>query len=74
MIEKTDSALVEAVLKGSHEAFTPLVLRHQNRVYATAVAVLSDFALDEDVAQDAFMHEFCRSAQTAGCAIFCSLG
>ena len=23
MIEKTDSALVEAVLKGSHEAFTP---------------------------------------------------
>ncbi len=55
MIEKADSALVEDVLKGSHEAFTPLVLRHQNRVYATAVAVLSDFALAEDVVQDALL-------------------
>lgn len=51
----TDEALVAKAQGGSHDAFGELVTRYQHRVYATAVAVLSDFELAQDVAQEAFL-------------------
>jgi len=44
-----------AARSGSQKAFSQLVARYQNRVYATAVGVLSDFELARDVTQDAFL-------------------
>ena len=51
----TDEALVAEAQGGSHDAFGKLVARYQHRAYATAVAVLSDFELAQDVAQEAFL-------------------
>ena len=58
MSEQDDKSLVVAALAGSQKAFSKLVARHQNRVYATAVAVLADFELAQDVAQEAFLCAF----------------
>ena len=51
----TDESLVAEAQQGSHDAFGELVSRYQHRAYATAVAVLSDFELAQDVAQEAFL-------------------
>ncbi len=47
----TDEALVEQARRGSSSAFAELVALYQNRAYATAIGVLSDF----DAAQEAFL-------------------
>ena len=51
----TDEALVEQARRGSSSAFAELVARYQNRAYATAIGVLSDFDAAQDVAQEAFI-------------------
>ena len=53
--EATDEWLVLEARQGSGQAFAELVTRYQHRAYATAVGVLSDFELAQDVAQDAFL-------------------
>lgn len=51
----TDEILVAKAQSGSQDAFGELIARYQHRAYATAVAVLSDFELAQDVAQEAFL-------------------
>ena len=53
--KNTDEALVTKAQNGSQNAFTELVTRYQHRAYATAVAILSDFDLAQDVAQETFL-------------------
>lgn len=54
-MELTDAQLVARTLEGSREAFTALVRRHQNYAYGTAIGLLSNFELAQDVVQEAFL-------------------
>jgi|GEM_PF-337430 len=58
MRDKTVASLVEATLSGDREAFTILVLRHQPRAYRSAIRLVTDRHLAEDVVQDAFLSAF----------------
>ncbi len=54
-IAKTDIELVEASLRGEHEAFGHLVARYQDVVCAVSYSSTGDQVLSEDVAQDTFI-------------------
>jgi len=55
MKSKTDAEWVMACLNGKQEAFTHLIRKHQNYAYGTAIGMLSDFDLAQDVVQEAFL-------------------
>ena len=55
MTEKTDDALVADILDGRRESFSILVRRHQQYAYGTAMGILSDFDLAQDVVQESFL-------------------
>lgn len=50
----TDVELIQAVLQGNPEAFTPLIRRYEYVVRAIAAAILGDWDEAQDAAQDAF--------------------
>ena len=50
--------LVRKAKEGDTVAFTEIVRRYQNLVYATALQILKDPALSEDAAQEAFVAAF----------------
>jgi RNA polymerase sigma-70 factor (ECF subfamily) len=54
-LEGVDEALVAAAQAGSTEAFSRLVDRHQQAVRAFLRRACGDFALADDLAQDAFI-------------------
>jgi len=54
-MELTDTQLVARTLKGSQEAFAALVRCHQNYAYGTAIGLLSDFELAQEVVQESFL-------------------
>jgi RNA polymerase sigma-70 factor (ECF subfamily) len=54
-LEGVDEALVAAAQAGSTEAFSRLVERHQQAVRAFLRRACGDFALADDLAQDAFI-------------------
>jgi RNA polymerase sigma factor (sigma-70 family) len=54
-IAKSDVELVEASLRGEHEAFGSLVERYQNVVCAVSFSSTGDHVLSEDVAQETFI-------------------
>ena len=58
MKNKTDADWVMASLAGEEDAFGHLIHRHQNYAYGTAIGMLSDFDLAQDVVQDAFLIAF----------------
>ena len=51
----SDAALVHLALSGDRDAFCDLVRRYQNLAYGTAMGLLSDFDLAQDVAQESFL-------------------
>ena len=53
--EDTDEILIERILDGDDEAFGSLVLRYKRVVFAAAYAMLRNYSLAEDIAQDAFL-------------------
>ncbi len=54
----TDDELVALCLDGRREAFSELVLRHQNMVYSVARSMLGNAHSAEDIAQEAFLHAY----------------
>jgi RNA polymerase sigma factor (sigma-70 family) len=54
-IARSDVELVEASLRGEHEAFGHLVARYQDVVCAVSYSSTGDQVLSEDVAQDTFI-------------------
>ncbi len=54
-IAKTDVELVEASLRGEHDAFGHLVARYQDVVCAVSYSSTGDRGLSEDVAQETFI-------------------
>ncbi len=50
--------LIRKAKEGDTVAFTAMIRRYQNLVYATALRILKDTALAEDAAQEAFVAAF----------------
>ena len=62
MRQEQEIDLVRKAKEGDTAAFTVIIRRYQNLVYATAFRILKDTALAEDAAQEAFVTAF-RSLQ-----------
>lgn len=59
----TELELVHNAAKGDVEAFTDLVSRYSNAVYAAAYQVVSDYYEAQDIAQEAFVRAWFNLAQ-----------
>ena len=57
-VDASDLELVELTKQGDTEAFSALVLRHQQMTYNLAYRFMRDPALAEDMAQEAFLKAF----------------
>ncbi len=57
---KDDSKIIETVLSGDSAAFGELVLKYQNRLYASMLHVTGSSDDAEDVVQDAFVRAFVK--------------
>jgi RNA polymerase sigma-70 factor (ECF subfamily) len=66
----TDDSLVERARAGDRDAFAELVDRHRTSALRTAMAVLGDRAMAEDVAQDACLAAWRGLAAFRGDASF----
>ena len=58
MAHLSDPELVRRTLQGDTTAFDTLVERYKQVVYGVCVSLLGDFALAQDLAQDAFLKAF----------------
>ncbi len=50
-----DALLIARYVAGDEQAFTPLLLRYQTRVFTTILLIVRDRALAEDLVQDTFI-------------------
>lgn len=64
--ERSDAELMQAHANGDPHAFTELVQRHQNRLYAVAVRTLHDREDAADALQEALLSAFRASASWRG--------
>ena len=62
-VAATDSELWSRVTVGDRDAFAKLVDRHQNLLCSLAYSGCGDFALAEEIAQEAFIHAWRRPEQ-----------
>lgn len=56
--EVKDSAIVEKVLAGDGQSFEMLILKYQSKLFATALNILKNRELAEDITQEAYMKAF----------------
>jgi RNA polymerase sigma-70 factor (ECF subfamily) len=71
-VNESDQELIDECLAGRTEAFDSLVVRHQDRLYNTLVAVLGSADDARDITQDAFVHAFEKLSTYRGQAAFYS--
>ncbi|YCM45907.1 RNA polymerase sigma factor [Verrucomicrobiaceae bacterium 227] len=55
LVNASDAQLVEAAGLGNRKAFVEIVHRYQNIITGVTLAILRDFSLSEDAAQEAFI-------------------
>ncbi|MFO0916044.1 MAG: sigma-70 family RNA polymerase sigma factor [Pirellulales bacterium] len=67
-----DHQLIASTLSGDHTAFDQLVLRYQDRLFASLVHVLGCTADAQDIAQDAFVQAFRKLSSFRGQSAFYS--
>src|SRR5262245_33025995 len=65
-----DEAIVSRILSGDARLFEILMLRHNERVYRAARAILRDDSEAEDVMQEAYVNAYTHLAQFDGRAKF----
>lgn len=70
MMRKSDPDLIRAVLAGNVNAFGPLVRRYQEGVYAAVWSMVRDFAVTEDIAQEAFIRAYMQLSALRDPAVF----
>lgn len=61
----TERCLVRASLAGDHEAFSKLVVHHQDRLYRAMLRLTHSSDLSEDLVQDAFVQAYQKLDQFA---------
>jgi RNA polymerase sigma-70 factor (ECF subfamily) len=64
--EQSDEALLAAHVAGDPQAFSELVYRHRDRLWAVAVRTMGDSGEAEDALQDALISAFRRAEQFRG--------
>lgn len=69
-MERTDSELIAAVLKGDASSFEPLVVKYSPRVFATARRYARRESEIEDIVQEVWMKSFQKLASFRGDAPF----
>jgi RNA polymerase sigma-70 factor (ECF subfamily) len=69
-MERTDSELIAAVLKGDAASFEPLIQKYQPRVFATARRYARRESEVEDIVQEVFIKAFQKLASFRGEAPF----
>lgn len=68
--ERTDTEIIEKVLKGDHSAYAVLVHRYQNLVFTIALRYVKKREDAEEVAQDIFVKAFRSMADFKGSSKF----
>ena len=66
MTQEEESALIRRVLAGDTDAFEPLVVEHQTRVYRLALRLTGNEADAADAAQEAFIKAYTSLASFRG--------
>ncbi len=57
-MEYNDAELIQRVLQGDQDAFSPLVTKYQKRVHALVWRKIGDFHIAQEVTQDAFLRAY----------------
>jgi RNA polymerase sigma-70 factor (ECF subfamily) len=68
--QATDEALLEVFLKGREAAFTELVHRHEDRIFALALKMMGNRADALDATQDTFILAFRQASKFRGESAF----
>ena len=59
-MQQSDAQLIQQVLQGNQEAFSPLVKKYQKGVHALAWRKIGDFHIAQEITQDAFLKAYQR--------------
>ena len=57
-MQQSDAQLIQQVLQGNQEAFSPLVKKYQKGVHALAWRKIGDFHIAQEITQDAFLKAY----------------
>ena len=57
-MDHNDAELIQRVLQGDQDAFSPLVTKYQKRVHALVWRKIGDFHIAQEVTQDAFLRAY----------------
>ena len=57
-MEQTDAQLIQRILDGDQEAFSPLIKKYQKGVHALAWRKVGDFHIAQEITQDAFLNAY----------------
>ena len=57
-MEQKDAELIQQILEGDQDAFTPLVNKYQKGVHALAWRKVGDFHIAQEITQDAFLKAY----------------
>ena len=57
-MQQSDAQLIQQVLQGNQEAFSPLVKKYQKGVHALAWRKIGDFHIAQELTQDAFLKAY----------------
>ena len=57
-MEHTDAELIQRILQGDQDAFSPLVTKYQKRVHALVWRKIGDFHIAQEITQDAFLKAY----------------
>ncbi len=57
-MQQSDAELIQRVLQGDQDAFSPLVTKYQKRVHALVWRKIGDFHIAQEVTQDAFLRAY----------------
>lgn len=70
LTQEQDQQLVERVQRGDKRAFDLLVLKYQHKILGLIVRFVHDAQEAQDVAQEAFIKAYLRSAISAAIVLF----
>ena len=57
-MEYNDAELIQRILQGDEDAFSPLVTKYQKRVHALVWRKIGDFHIAQEITQDAFLKAY----------------
>ena len=57
-MEHTDAELIQRILQGDQDAFSPLVTKYQKKVHALVWRKIGDFHIAQEITQDAFLKAY----------------